>query len=108
MPNIPIAGDMEGFGIVALEANLAGLSVVASDLEGIKDAVSHGKNGYLIDYKDTEKFISTIVSLIKNPSYRNEFGKNAKQFVTSNYNWHHIGARYLKEFENVKRKENSM
>lgn len=101
MPNIPVKGDMEGFGIVALEANLAGLPVVASDLEGIKDAIIHGKNGFLIDHKDIEKFISTIISLIREPSYSKEFGKRARQFVISHYSWHHIGEQYLKEFETV-------
>ena len=101
MPNIPIEGDMEGFGIVALEANLAGLPVVASDLEGIKDAVIHEENGYLVGTKDREKFVSTIINLIRDPSYREELGNKARQFVICNYSWEHIGVRYLKEFKTI-------
>ncbi|GAH84487.1 unnamed protein product, partial [marine sediment metagenome] len=39
MPNIPVEGDIEGLGFVALEANSAALPVVASRLEGITAAV---------------------------------------------------------------------
>jgi glycosyltransferase involved in cell wall biosynthesis len=48
MPNIPVSGDMEGFGLTALEASASGSLVVASDLEGISDAIRDGKNGFLI------------------------------------------------------------
>ena len=101
MPNIPVEGDMEGFGLVALEANLAGLPVVASDLEGIKDAISHGENGCLIEYNNTEKFVSTISDLIRDPSRRKKFGKKAREFVISHYSWYRIGVQYLKEFESL-------
>jgi len=49
MPNIPVAGDMEGFGIVMIEANVRGVPVVASDLEGITDVIKNGVNGYLVE-----------------------------------------------------------
>src|SRR5690625_7613993 len=49
MPNIPVEGDMEGFGVVMLEAGLSGLPVVASSLEGILDVVEEGNNGHLIE-----------------------------------------------------------
>ena len=34
MPNVPVSGDIEGFGLVLLEANLNGLPVVCADIEG--------------------------------------------------------------------------
>lgn len=46
MPNIPVFGDMEGFGITALEAAYRGIPVVASDLEGLKDSVINGVTGF--------------------------------------------------------------
>jgi phosphatidyl-myo-inositol dimannoside synthase len=50
MPNIPVEGDMEGFGIVLLEANRAGVPAVASDLEGIRDVIEPGENGYRVPH----------------------------------------------------------
>lgn len=45
MPNVPVFGDMEGFGITALEAASRGVPVVAADLEGLKDSVLEGVTG---------------------------------------------------------------
>lgn len=51
-PNIMVPGDMEGFGLVTLEAALRGTPVVASDLEGLRDAVVDGGTGWLIPSGD--------------------------------------------------------
>jgi glycosyltransferase involved in cell wall biosynthesis len=48
MPNIKVDGDMEGFGLVCLEACLCGATVYASDIDGIPDAIHQGKNGFLL------------------------------------------------------------
>lgn len=45
-------GDVEGFGIVALEANHFGLPVVGARHCGVEDAVSEGESGYLVDGDD--------------------------------------------------------
>jgi hypothetical protein len=51
MPNIRVPGDAEGFGLVALEAVVCGTAVLAADLEGITEAIQHGKNGLLVDLR---------------------------------------------------------
>jgi phosphatidylinositol alpha-1,6-mannosyltransferase len=60
MPNILVPGDMEGFGIVALEAGVRGLPVVASRIEGIVDAVEDGVTGVLVDPHGPEAFVRGI------------------------------------------------
>jgi len=60
MPNIAVSGNVEGFGIVAIEAAASGLPVVASRLEGIPDAISDGKNGCLVTPEDSAAYVSAL------------------------------------------------
>lgn len=49
MPNIPVPGDVEGFGIVAIEAGAWGLPVLTSGIEGIADAITPGITAVVYD-----------------------------------------------------------
>lgn len=98
MPNIPITGDLEGFGIVALEAASSGLPVVTSDLEGLKDAIQDGKNGFLVKPKDNHAFIKKMNELLANDSGRKKFGKKASDFTRRNYDWPKIAGKYKDTF----------
>lgn len=60
MPNIVVSGDVEGFGITAIEASICGLPVIASNLQGITDAVIDGVTGRLVAPGDVENFVRAI------------------------------------------------
>ncbi|MGB3081749.1 MAG: glycosyltransferase family 4 protein, partial [Candidatus Omnitrophota bacterium] len=102
MPNIEVEGDMEGFGIVAREASARGLPVVASDIEGIKDAVKDGQNGYLISPDSPELFREKILRLLEDDSLREGLAEKAKEFV-SGYSWSKVASRYLEEAKDTAR-----
>ncbi len=97
MPNMPVEGDMEGFGLVALEASSCGLAVVASNLEGIKDAVKGGENGFLVEPCDTQGFVEIIEWLLADGRRRREFGTRAREFTLENYGWEKVARLYLEE-----------
>uniref|UniRef100_F4C2L2 Glycosyl transferase group 1 n=1 Tax=Sphingobacterium sp. (strain 21) TaxID=743722 RepID=F4C2L2_SPHS2 len=85
MPNIEIEGDMEGFGLVCLEAALCGTTVFASHTGGISDAVKHGKNGYLLPSEQAEEWITTLNEFMKKPS------DEEKKTASVNYTKRHFG-----------------
>lgn len=96
-PNISVKGDMEGFGIVNLEAGLADTPVVASNIEGITNAIIDGVTGSLVQEKNQEEFISKINMWssmdISENSLRNE--------VITNFGWENIIKQYKDLFSNL-------
>jgi glycosyltransferase involved in cell wall biosynthesis len=87
LPNIVTPGDMEGFGIAAIEAGAAGVPVVASNLEGIRDAVIDGVTGYLVAEKDSEAFRDKILGMDLDR-------RNIQAAVRSTFNWASVALRY--------------
>ena len=100
-PNIKITGDMEGFGISVIEAGACGLPVIASDLEGLKDAIKNNENGFLAESENAKEFEQKILELLSNDTYTKEFGKRARKFVIDNFSWDKIAKRYLEVIELV-------
>ncbi|MDH4330196.1 MAG: glycosyltransferase family 4 protein [Candidatus Moranbacteria bacterium] len=94
-PNITVKGDMEGFGLVVLEAASCERVVLASELEGLKDAIVNGKNGFLAESKNAEQYAKKISALMLNDSIRAQFGKQAREYVKENLSWEKISKKYV-------------
>jgi len=101
MPNLPVPGDMEGFGLVALEACAAGCCVVAADLEGIPAAIVPGENGFLVPPGDVDAYVNTILPLLSAEQRRRALGRQAQHFVREHYSWEHVAEQYLAVFQEV-------
>lgn len=95
MPNVPVANDMEGFGLVLLEAGLSGLPAIASDLEGIRDVISEGENGSLIASGDAEGFRAKILSWYNDPSGLRVAAERARAHTIDRFAWDGVVERYL-------------
>lgn len=70
IPNVPVEGDMEGFGLVAIEAMFAGSLVLAADLEGLRDSVLDDVTGYTCPPRSATCFVDRITALAANPVKR--------------------------------------
>jgi glycosyltransferase involved in cell wall biosynthesis len=70
---------IEGFPMVLVESMFAGMPVVAFNMGGVFDAVEDGKTGYLVKGGDNKEFRKKLLDLMKDPSLRTLFGKNAKE-----------------------------
>ncbi len=71
----------EGLGIAPLEAMAAGLPLVTSDVQGIKDYVINDETGYVLKPMDVEGYRKAIEKLIQNPDLREKIGKHNMEAV---------------------------
>lgn len=65
-----INNDVEGFGLVFLEAAASGLAVVGSKNCGAEDAIQDGENGFVIDQRDENGFADAIIKILKDKELR--------------------------------------
>ena len=95
MPNIKVQGDMEGFGLVALEANMYNVPVIAADIEGITSAITHNKNGLLIESGDRAAWKKAITKTVNNRQWA------CRDYATEQFNWDKMTAEYRSLFAKV-------
>ncbi len=94
-PNIETDGDIEGFGLVVLEAAMYGLVVIASRIEGLKDAIQDGQNGFLVAAGDASAYKRKIESVLGDPAGKIAFGEQSRDYVIKNYAWPLVANKYL-------------
>jgi len=85
----------EGFPLSILEAMRAQLPVVASDVGGVAEAVSHGENGYLVRCGDMSTFRASLSALIENPTLRGQMGAAGRKRYEAEFRLETMLARTL-------------
>jgi phosphatidylinositol alpha-1,6-mannosyltransferase len=100
MPNIPVEGDMEGFGIVLLEANMAETPAVAADLEGIKDVIAQGENGYRVPSRNADAFAEQIRTVLSDGTLP-QLSQRTRKYVETQFSWNHVADQYVNYLEKV-------
>lgn len=83
-------GDVEGFGIVALEANYFGTPVVGAKDCGVEDAVSHGNSGCLVDGDDADEITDAVEFILEHRAT-----KQAARDWARSHDWSRIVKRFL-------------
>jgi phosphatidylinositol alpha-1,6-mannosyltransferase len=101
MPNRTVEGDMEGFGLVALEASVRGVPVIATGIEGIVDAVIDGKNGFCFAEGDDAGMIEAIKGLTADSARLREFGSRAKEYVEDAFSSKTVVDKYKDLFDEL-------
>ncbi len=77
----------EPFGIVALEAMLAGIPTVVSDVGGLNEIIEHKIDGMKSYAGNPNSLADSILELLLNPELCSKVTKKAKQKVKNEYNW---------------------
>jgi N-acetyl-alpha-D-glucosaminyl L-malate synthase BshA len=91
----------ESFGLAALEAMAQSVPVVSTTAGGVKEVVSHGQNGYLVEVGDIKKMASYAIKLLHDEALRETFGKRALQAVKENFQAKKIVTQYLSLYKSV-------
>jgi phosphatidylinositol alpha-1,6-mannosyltransferase len=101
MPNVPVPGDMEGFGVVMLEAGLCGLPVLAAELEGIRDVVREGRNGHLLPSGDAGAFVEAVARYRRDRGALAALSESARRYVAETFSWRAVADRYVEALREV-------
>lgn len=78
-------GDMEGTPLGILEASASALPVVSTLHGGIKEAVIHGKTGFLVEEKDENAMADFMIQLLENPAKAKEMGQAGREHIVENH-----------------------
>lgn len=95
----------EGLGIAAIEAMSAGLPLVTSNIQGIKDYVKNDENGYANTPYDIDGFAEAISKLILNPELRHKMGCN-NQLCAEKYSIEKSVTSVAKILDNILESDN--
>lgn len=101
LPALDVKDDVEGFGIVALEAAVAGKPVVATRVGGIPDAVEDGKSGVLVEPGDYSQLSQAVISLLENRESCLSMGRYGRCRAIKEFSWRRICMRYEGVFDIV-------
>ena len=94
-------GDIEGFGITILEANVMGRPVIVGRSGGTEEAVIDGETGLLIDGNNVQQIASAIICLLSDKTYANKLGAEGQVRVLRDFNTRIQGlkcAELIKQF----------
>ena len=79
--------EVEGLGIVFLEASAAGLPVIAGNSGGAPDALLPGQTGLLVSGQSVAEIADAAIRLLKDGELRAQLGERGRQWILSDWRW---------------------
>ncbi len=79
--------DVEGLGIVFLEASAAAVPVVAGDSGGAPETVRDGETGRVVDGRSHDEIVEAISDLLADPGTAARMGRAGRQWISRDWNW---------------------
>jgi len=90
----------ESQGIILLEAMAAGRPVVASNIEGFAEVITHGVEGLLVRPQDGEALGAALLELVNDPERRREMGLKGSERA-QHYSWERVAQQVLSYYERL-------
>ncbi len=85
--------DVEGLGMVFLEASASGLAVVAGDSGGAPEAVREGETGYVVGGRDRAALADRLATLLTDAGLRGRLGSAGRSWVETDWRWDLLAER---------------
>ncbi len=95
MPNRMEREDVEGFGIVFLEAAACGKPAIGGRSGGAEDAIVEGKTGYLVEPTSVGDLIAAVARLLADPQLAQAMGEAGRARVEREFTWERSAERLL-------------
>jgi phosphatidylinositol alpha-1,6-mannosyltransferase len=86
--------DVEGLGIVYLEASASGLPVVGGDSGGAPDAILGGETGYVVPGRDIAAVAARITELLADPAGAAAMGEKGLAWIDREWRWELVADRF--------------
>jgi glycosyltransferase involved in cell wall biosynthesis len=91
----------EGFPRSAMEAAATGLPVIATDIRGCRQVVSHGKTGLLVPLRDPVRLASAIEELVVDSALRRRMGTAGRSKAEGEFDDRAVVSKTLEAYERV-------
>jgi phosphatidyl-myo-inositol dimannoside synthase len=85
--------DVEGLGIVFLEASATGVPVIAGSSGGAPETVRHNKTGLVVDGRSVDQIADAVSGLLADPDRAATMGAAGRDWVTAHWRWDDLAGR---------------
>lgn len=85
----------EPFGMTTQEAMASGKAVIASKFGGIRNVITHGKDGMLVDAANPQEFADALLELLSDDDKRDKMGLAARDLIEREFSWEAIANKFL-------------
>src|ERR1700757_1027693 len=85
--------DVEGLGIVFLEASATGVPVIAGCSGGAPETVQHNKTGLVVDGRSVGQIVDAVTEMLADPDRAAAMGAAGRDWITAQWRWDALAAR---------------
>ena len=97
LPNRDYGQDIEGFGMVLVEAQSAGKVVITGNSGGTRETLLPNKTGFVINCDTPSNIVSELIPILADDQHANlrEMSEQTRSFVKANFSWEVHAKKFL-------------
>jgi len=96
-----LSSDAEGNPLALMEAMAAGLPVVATAVGGVRELLTHGRDGFVVQPRNTDSLAAALSRLIGSPEQRQSMGRDAESKAIATFDIAHTIRSYIEVYEKL-------